>query len=54
MNWVAEHLDSLLAPRETYLDHYQFMAGLSGEMADQVAAAGFVIGGHGPAGTRRH
>ncbi|EFJ46711.1 hypothetical protein VOLCADRAFT_118057 [Volvox carteri f. nagariensis] len=42
MNWVAEHLDSLLAPRETYLDHFEFMAGLTGEVAEQVAAAGFM------------
>ncbi|GLC45646.1 hypothetical protein PLESTB_001789900 [Pleodorina starrii] len=52
MNWVAEHLDSLLAPRETYLDHYDFMAGLTGHLAEQVAAAGFTMGltGAGAAG----
>ncbi|KAG2499450.1 hypothetical protein HYH03_002397 [Edaphochlamys debaryana] len=41
MNWVAEHLDSLLAAKEAFLDHYDFMASLSGELAEQVAAAGF-------------
>jgi mortality factor 4-like protein 1 len=43
MNWVAENLDSLLAPRETYLEHYEFMSGLTGELAEQVAAAGFAL-----------
>ncbi|GIL74243.1 hypothetical protein Vretimale_1991 [Volvox reticuliferus] len=42
MNWVAEHLDTLLAPRETYLDYSDFMAGLTGSVAEQVAAAGFL------------
>ncbi|KAG2437743.1 hypothetical protein HYH02_011119 [Chlamydomonas schloesseri] len=56
MDWVAENLNSLLAPKETYLDHYDFMASLTGEVAEAVAAAGFVgtsaggPGGHGGQG----
>ncbi|GFR44980.1 hypothetical protein Agub_g6290, partial [Astrephomene gubernaculifera] len=41
MNWVADHLEGLLAPRDSYLDHWDFMAGLSGELAAAVAAAGY-------------
>ncbi|PNW71228.1 hypothetical protein CHLRE_16g692400v5 [Chlamydomonas reinhardtii] len=53
MDWVAENLHSLLAPKESYLDHYDFMAGLTGEVAEAVAAAGFAgagLNGGGPGG----
>ena len=39
--------------QESYLDHYDFMAGLTGEVAEAVAAAGFAgagLNGGGPGG----
>ncbi|KXZ50362.1 hypothetical protein GPECTOR_16g535 [Gonium pectorale] len=53
MNWVAEQLDSLLAPRETYLDYHTVMAGLTGAggaAAEAVAAAGYTTANVAPPG----